>query len=106
MTDSAQGFSAARRLLDLAEAVRADPGLPRDGLTALLARHGEQPAHLTAAAFTEEDADDLRAAARRMAEVLAEPDEDRAAEALNALFAQYAARPRLTRHDGHQELNT
>ncbi|WP_438316617.1 CGNR zinc finger domain-containing protein [Streptomyces sp. HUAS TT3] len=101
MTDSAQGFSAARRLLDLAEAVRADPGLPRDGLTALLARHGEQPAHLTAAAFTEEDADDLRAAARRMAEVLAEPDEDRAAEALNALFAQYATRPRLTRHDGH-----
>ncbi|MFE2141635.1 CGNR zinc finger domain-containing protein, partial [Streptomyces sp. NPDC059456] len=25
----------------------------------------------------------------------------RAAEALNALFAQYAAPPRLTRHDGH-----
>ncbi|MFD7631569.1 CGNR zinc finger domain-containing protein, partial [Streptomyces sp. NPDC059851] len=101
MTDSAQGFSAARRLVDLAEAVRADPGLPRAGLTALLARHGEDTDDLTAGAFTEADAADLRAAARRMAGVLAEPDEDRAAEALNDLFAQYATRPRLTRHGGH-----
>ncbi|MEU2390902.1 CGNR zinc finger domain-containing protein [Streptomyces sp. NPDC007369] len=101
MTDSAQGFSAARRLVDLAEAVRVDPGLPRDGLAALLARHGEHPADLTAEAFTEADAAGLRTAARRMADLLAEPDEDRAAEALNALFAQYATRPRLTRHDGH-----
>ncbi|MFD0265666.1 CGNR zinc finger domain-containing protein [Streptomyces sp. NPDC127106] len=101
MTDSAPGFSAARRLVDVAEAVRTDPGLPRAGLTALLARHGENPADLTAEAFTEADATDLRAAARRMADLLAEPDEDRAAEALNALFARYATRPRLTRHDGH-----
>ncbi|MFK0253796.1 CGNR zinc finger domain-containing protein [Streptomyces sp. NPDC090445] len=101
MTDSTQGFSAAGRLLDLAEAVRADPDLPRTGLTALLARHGENPADLTPDAFTEAAAADLRTAARRMADLLAEPDEDRAAEALNALFAQYATRPRLTRHDGH-----
>ncbi|MEU6863442.1 CGNR zinc finger domain-containing protein [Streptomyces sp. NPDC046876] len=101
MTDSAQGFSAARRLIELAEAVRADPGLPRADLAALLGRHGEHPADLAPEAFTEADADGLRAAARRMAEVLAEPDEDRAAQALNALFAQYATRPRLTRHDGH-----
>ncbi|MEW2414406.1 CGNR zinc finger domain-containing protein [Streptomyces sp. NPDC046866] len=101
MTDSDRGFSAARRLVELAEAVRADPALPRAELAALLLRHGERPADLTPEAFTEADADRLRGAARRMAEVLAEPDEDRAAQALNDLFAQYATRPRLTRHDGH-----
>ncbi len=101
MTDSAQGFSAGRRLIDLAEAVRADPGLPRAELAALLTRHGERPADLTPEAFTEADAAHLRDAARRMAEILAETDEDRAAAALNTLFAQYATRPRLTRHDGH-----
>ncbi len=101
MTDSTQGFSAGRRLVDLAEAVRTDPELPRDGLAELLARHGERPADLTEEAFTEEAAAELRAAARRMGEVLAESDEDRAAQALNALFAQYGTRPRLTRHDGH-----
>ncbi|MCX4694886.1 CGNR zinc finger domain-containing protein [Streptomyces sp. NBC_01408] len=101
MADSGPGFSAPQRLIDLAEAVRADPGLPRAGLAALLARHGERPGDLTEEAFGEADAAELRAAARRMAGVLAEPDEDRAAEALNALFVQCATRPRLTRHDGH-----
>ncbi|WP_406511720.1 CGNR zinc finger domain-containing protein [Streptomyces sp. NBC_00161] len=101
MADSAQGFSVGRRLIDLAEAVRVDPGLPRAELAALLARHGEHPADLTEEAFTEAAAAELRTAARRMGAVLAETDEDRAAEALNALFAQYGTRPRLTRHDGH-----
>ncbi|MFD3695452.1 CGNR zinc finger domain-containing protein [Streptomyces sp. NPDC058646] len=101
MADSAPGFSASQRLIDLAEAVRADPELPRAGLAALLARHGERPADLTEEAFGEPDAAELRAAARRMARVLAEPDEGRAAEAVNALFAEYATRPRLTRHGGH-----
>ncbi|MER7462251.1 CGNR zinc finger domain-containing protein [Streptomyces sp. NPDC097981] len=101
MDDSAQGFSADRRLIDLAEAVRVDPGLPRAELAALLARHGEHPADLTEEAFTDADAAELRAAARRIGAVLAETDEDRAAEALNELFAHYAAPPRLTRHGGH-----
>ncbi|MEU7551875.1 CGNR zinc finger domain-containing protein [Streptomyces sp. NPDC044571] len=101
MTGSVQGFSAARRLLDLAEAVRADPRLPRSELAELLARHGERPADLTEEEFGEADAAELRSAAARMAVLLAEPDEDRAVGALNALFEQYATRPRLTRHDGH-----
>ncbi|KPI02278.1 protein of unknown function DUF1470 [Actinobacteria bacterium OV450] len=101
MADSVQGSSTGRRLIELAEAVRADPELPRTELALLLARHGERPADLTEETFTEEAAAELRAAARRMGNVLAEADEDRAAEALNALFAQYAAPPRLTRHDGH-----
>lgn len=101
MTDSAHGFSVGRRLIDLAEAVRLDPELPRAELAALLERHGEHPCDLTEEAFTEAGAAELRSAARRMGAVLAEADEDRAAEALNALFAQYGTRPRLTRHDGH-----
>ncbi|MFF2786152.1 CGNR zinc finger domain-containing protein [Streptomyces sp. NPDC058049] len=101
MGDSRDGFSAARRLIDLAEAVRATPELPRTELAELLAGHGERPADLTEEAFPEASAAELRAAARRMGEVLGEGDEGRAAEALNALFAEYGTRPRLTRHDGH-----
>ncbi|MCX5197166.1 CGNR zinc finger domain-containing protein [Streptomyces sp. NBC_00249] len=95
------GFPVSERLVELAEAVRADPGLPRAAFAELLARHGEHPADLTPEAFAEEDAARLRAAARRMAGVLAETDEDRAATALNALLEECATRPRLTRHDGH-----
>lgn len=101
MADTGAGFSAARRLIDLTEAVRAAPELPRTALAELLAGHGERPADLDEAAFPEASAAELRAAARRMGEVLAERDEDRAAGALNALFAECATRPRLTRHDGH-----
>ncbi|MFE2141634.1 hypothetical protein ACFXA3_07735, partial [Streptomyces sp. NPDC059456] len=71
MADSAQGFSAGHRLIELAEAVRADPALPRAALALLLARHGERPADLTEETFTEEAAAELRAAARRMGAVLA-----------------------------------
>ncbi|MEU9148360.1 CGNR zinc finger domain-containing protein [Streptomyces sp. NPDC048349] len=101
MGDSRGGFSGARRLVDLAEAVRADPAVPRAVLAELLAGHGERPADLTEEAFPEAGAAELRAAAGRMAEVLAESDEDRAAGALNALLEECATRPRLTRHDGH-----
>ncbi|MGW0752766.1 CGNR zinc finger domain-containing protein [Streptomyces sp. NPDC002587] len=101
MADDRGGFSAARRLIDLAEAVRADPELPRAALAELLAGHGERPADLAGQAFSEADAAELRTAARRMAGVLGESDEDRAAGVLNALLAECAARPRLTRHDGH-----
>ncbi|MER5774417.1 CGNR zinc finger domain-containing protein [Streptomyces sp. NPDC002039] len=96
-----KGFSAAGRLIDLAEAVRVDPELPRAELAALLVRHGEHPRDLTEEAFDETAAAELRSAARRMARVLAETDADRAAEAIDALFAEHATRPRLTRHDGH-----
>ncbi|MFD3539220.1 CGNR zinc finger domain-containing protein [Streptomyces sp. NPDC058662] len=95
------GFAAVRRLLDIAEAVRAAPDLPRAALAEILAGHGERPEDLTETAFPEADAAELRAAARRMGDVLAETDEDRAARALNALLAEYGTRPRLTRHDGH-----
>lgn len=101
MADLRGGFSAARRLIDLAEAVRVDPALPRAALAQLLAGHGERPADLTAEAFPEAGAAELRAAARRMAGVLGESEEDRAADALNALLEECATRPRLTRHDGH-----
>ncbi|MEW1638583.1 CGNR zinc finger domain-containing protein [Streptomyces sp. NPDC093801] len=97
----AAGFSAAGRLVELAEAVRAEPDLSRDALAALLARHGEHPADLVPEAFGEPEAAVLRAAARRMALVLAETDEDRAARALNGLLEECGGRPRLTRHDGH-----
>ncbi|MFD3545390.1 CGNR zinc finger domain-containing protein [Streptomyces sp. NPDC058655] len=96
-----EGFSAARRLVDLAEAVRADPELPRADLARLLAAHGERPVDLSEHTFTETAAAELRAAARRMAGLLAETDEDRVAGALNALFEECGGRPRLTRHDGH-----
>ncbi|MEU9121658.1 CGNR zinc finger domain-containing protein [Streptomyces sp. NPDC048506] len=96
-----QGFRAAERLVDLANAVRADPALSRDALAALLAHHGERPEDLTEPAFSQDDADDLRGAAARLATILAEPDPDRAAHAINALLAAYGARPRLSRHDGH-----
>ncbi|MEV8531660.1 CGNR zinc finger domain-containing protein [Streptomyces sp. NPDC051211] len=95
------GFHPAQRLVDLAEAVRADPAAPRDTLAALLAGHGEHPRDLTDTAFSEADADELRAAAARMGGVLAETDVDRAAETLNALFAECGARPRLVRDGDH-----
>ncbi|MFJ3923092.1 CGNR zinc finger domain-containing protein [Streptomyces sp. NPDC090022] len=95
------GFDPALRLFDIAEAVRQDPELPRAGLAALLARHGEASQDLREPAFSEAGAAELRAAARRMGALIAEPDADRAAEAVNALFAECGARPRLTRHDGH-----
>lgn len=94
-------FQPARRLIDLANAVREDPGLPRDELAALLARHGETPADLTPDAFTDADAAGLRAAVLRMTAVLRETDADRIAEALNGMLAECGARPRLSRHDGH-----
>ncbi|MFG2295758.1 CGNR zinc finger domain-containing protein [Streptomyces sp. NPDC048603] len=96
-----KGFDPALRLLDIAEAVRVHPDLPRPDLAALLARHGESPQDLAEPAFTETDAAALRAAALRMGEVLAETDADRAANALNEVFDDCGARPRLTRHDGH-----
>lgn len=95
------GFQPAERLLDIANAVRADPDLSRSALAGLLARHGEQRRDLTARAFTAADAEQLREAAARLAGVLTETDPDRAAHALNTLLAECGARPHLSRHDGH-----
>ncbi|MEV7616256.1 CGNR zinc finger domain-containing protein [Streptomyces sp. NPDC089799] len=96
-----KGFDPLSRLLDIAEAVRVRPDLPRTELAALLARHGEKPEDLDGPAFTEADAAVLRAAALRMGAVLAEDDADRAARSLNEVFDACGARPRLSRHDGH-----
>ncbi|MFB7409902.1 CGNR zinc finger domain-containing protein [Streptomyces sp. NPDC056202] len=96
-----QGFQPAQRLIDIASAVRTTPDLSRAALAELLARHGESPDDLTEAAFSEEDARELREAAGRMSAILAEADIDRAALALNDVLARHAAAPRLSRHDGH-----
>ncbi|QHC25081.1 CGNR zinc finger domain-containing protein [Streptomyces sp. GS7] len=95
------GFRPMDRLIDLANAVRSAPGLPRTALAELLARHGEGPDDLTDEAFSQHDADDLRGAAARIAHLLAETDIDRAALAINALLAECGARPHLSRHGGH-----
>ncbi|MFG2289825.1 CGNR zinc finger domain-containing protein [Streptomyces sp. NPDC048595] len=87
--------------MDLANAVRADPDLSREALAELLSRHGESPDELTEREFSGRDADDLRAAAARMAAILTESDTDRAAHAINALLAECGARPHLSRHGGH-----
>lgn len=94
------GFRPGVRLIELAEAVRRDPALPRPGLADVLARHGESAADLEG--FTEAEADGLRAAITELTErVLRETDVDRAALALNTLLERCGARPRLSRHDGH-----
>ncbi|MEU8778673.1 CGNR zinc finger domain-containing protein [Streptomyces sp. NPDC048606] len=96
-----QGFQAAQRLIDLANAVRAHPDLPREVAVPLLAHHGEAPQDLTEAALSDADLVELRDAALEMADVLAESDTDRAAPALNEILARHATAPRLSRHDGH-----
>lgn len=121
-----RGFRPAARLIDLANAVRADPGLSRSGFAEVLARHGEAADDLTEAAFSEADAEGLRRAVLRLAQLVAgeaadasadapagagAPADavggvrgdatDRAASAINGLLAQCGARPRLSRHGGH-----
>ncbi|WP_435853180.1 CGNR zinc finger domain-containing protein [Streptomyces smyrnaeus] len=92
--------AAGGRLIDLANAVREDPALPRDAMAALLARHGETERELRG--LTGGEAAALRRAVAQLTErVLTETDTDRAAEALNALLERCAARPRLSRHGGH-----
>ncbi|WP_033259551.1 MULTISPECIES: CGNR zinc finger domain-containing protein [Kitasatospora] len=98
---SSPGFRPAQRLIDLANAVRTHPDLPRALAVRLLVRHGERPAELAPDAFTDADLSELRDAARQLADLLAEPDPDAAAAALNATLAAHAVAPRLSRHDGH-----
>ncbi|WP_344570758.1 CGNR zinc finger domain-containing protein [Streptomyces axinellae] len=98
--DEKGGFRPGARLIDLANAVRADPGLSRDALAGILARHGERAEDL--ASLTDPEADALRAAVVLLTEqVLVEADTDRAARALNSALDRCGARPRLSRHDGH-----
>ncbi|MFF8837120.1 CGNR zinc finger domain-containing protein [Streptomyces sp. NPDC015130] len=96
-----QGFRAAQRLIDLANAVRTHPDLPRDVAVPLLASHGESPQDLTETALSDTDLRRLRDAALKMTRILTETDTDRAATALNETLADHAAAPRLSRHDGH-----
>ncbi|WP_285664287.1 ABATE domain-containing protein [Actinorhabdospora filicis] len=89
------GFRPAHRLTDLANLLHEDPEANNERITAVLAVHGE---HDT---VNEEEAEDLRAAVNRLSTLLAETDENHAAEQLNAILAAHAAPPRLERHDGH-----
>ncbi|WP_410538663.1 CGNR zinc finger domain-containing protein [Streptomyces sp. KL2] len=95
-----RGFQPARRLVDLTNALRADPELPREELAELLVRHGERPEDLAEEAFPPACAAELRSAVARMAAVLAETDTGRAARTLNGILAECGARPRLTDHGG------
>ncbi|POX40690.1 hypothetical protein C3486_12905 [Streptomyces sp. Ru73] len=109
--EEGRGFRPAHRLLELANAVREDPDLPRAELAALLARHGESAEDLSEEAFSEGDAEELRGAVGRLIDILAaSPNDDgsdgdagadRAALAINALLEECGARPRLSRHGGH-----
>ncbi|WP_067467569.1 CGNR zinc finger domain-containing protein [Actinomadura macra] len=101
MGETGEGFRPALRLVELANAVRDDPELPRAALAGMLVRHGETPADVTGEALTEDDAEALRGAVVRLTGVLTETDPDRAALAVNDLLAECGARPRLSRHDGH-----
>jgi predicted RNA-binding Zn ribbon-like protein len=92
--------SAARRVVELADAVRRRPDLGRDELAEVLVHCGEPLESLTGAAFTTDDAARLRAAIERLTAILRESDTDRAATALNDILAECGARPRLSRHDG------
>ncbi|MFH0244494.1 CGNR zinc finger domain-containing protein [Streptomyces sp. HK10] len=94
------GFQPARRLVDLANALRADPELPREALAELLVRHGERPEDLAGDAFPAACAAELRSAVARMTAVLAETGTGPAARALNEILAECGARPRLTDHGG------
>lgn len=96
-----RGFHPAQRAVDLAEAVRRDPDVSREALAAILEAHGERAADVDADAFGSEDAAELVGAIRRLTVVLRTADVDVAAERLNELLAECAARPRLTRHGGH-----
>lgn len=89
------GFRPAHRLADLANLLDADPAASPEAIAAVLASHGEREA------LGEDDAAELRAAVARLAAVLSEADEDRAAAELNAILAAHAVPPRLSRHDGH-----
>ncbi|AUG76410.1 hypothetical protein CFP65_1518 [Kitasatospora sp. MMS16-BH015] len=82
-------------LVDLANLVGADPGVGAAELQALVHRHGGPDL-----ALTEADAREVRAAAATLAGILGSTEEDRAAEAVNALLDRYPARPRLVRLPG------
>ncbi len=72
------GFRPGERLIDLANAVREDPALPRAAMTALLRRHGESEEELRS--LTDAEAGALRHAVVELTErVLAETATDRAA---------------------------
>ncbi|WP_051967237.1 CGNR zinc finger domain-containing protein [Kitasatospora mediocidica] len=80
---------------DLANAIQEGGTVDAAELQDLLARHGGPPFVLT-----DDDARQLSEAAGQLIQVLQLHDEDRAAEAINALLARYPAEPRLTRLPG------
>lgn len=87
--------NAAQRAADLTWALRRDP-VDRDQIAEILRRHGEpDPIELT-----DEDLTQLRAAAHALFAVFQATTLDEAATTLNALLADHAGPPRLTRHEG------
>ncbi|MFE5333145.1 CGNR zinc finger domain-containing protein [Embleya sp. NPDC056575] len=82
-------------IADLANAVQDDPGVGAPALRALLAHHGGPSFTLA-----EDDARQLREAAARLIRILETDDEDRAAEAINALLDEHPAQPYLVRLPG------
>ncbi|MFE6664852.1 CGNR zinc finger domain-containing protein [Streptomyces sp. NPDC057697] len=82
-------------IADLANTVQDDPEAGAEAFQALLERHGGPSFTLTGA-----DARGLREATARLTRILETDDEDRAAEAINALLDEYPARPRLVRFPG------
>ncbi|GGV89169.1 hypothetical protein GCM10015535_42340 [Streptomyces gelaticus] len=82
-------------IAELANTVQDDAEVNAAALQALLERHGGPLFSLT-----EADARRLREATARLTGILAMHDEDRAAEAINALLDEHPARPRLVRLPG------
>ncbi|MER5640757.1 CGNR zinc finger domain-containing protein [Kitasatospora sp. NPDC002227] len=80
-------------LADLANLVRDQPEVGLAGLQAVVTQHGGPELGPASAAR-------LREAVGEIAAILGEKDEDRAAEAINALLDRYPSRPRLTRLPG------
>ncbi|WP_369185094.1 CGNR zinc finger domain-containing protein [Streptomyces sp. Y1] len=79
-------------LADLVNTVQDRPGADAAELQAVVERHGGPPLRLTATTALE-----LREATATIAGILDLADEDRAADAINALLDRYPARPRLVR---------
>ncbi|MGA5821016.1 CGNR zinc finger domain-containing protein [Kitasatospora sp. NPDC094028] len=79
-------------LADLVNTVQDRPEADAADLRAVLDRHGGPPLRLTDRA-----AEEMREATATIAGILELTDEDRAADAINALLDRYPARPRLVR---------
>lgn len=93
------GFQPAQRLVDLANLLIENPAADRNALVAVLSAHGETTRDL--AELTEPATERLRAAIRRLTELLRQSDPDRIAAQINSILEECGSRPRLSNHGGH-----